>query len=72
MEEKRECDGHCERCNVNQRTYCAAQMAYYNQQEIAEIKDMLLKKDSGEIQTKVGIGNLVKDEDVLDKKNNVL
>lgn len=44
MEEKNEakgCNGHCELCSVNQRTYCAAQMAYYNQQEIAEVKIML-------------------------------
>ena len=35
------CDGHCETCNINQRTYCAAQIAYYNQQEIGEVKRML-------------------------------
>lgn len=35
------CNGRCELCNVNQRTYCAAQMAYYAQQEIYEIKTML-------------------------------
>ena len=35
------CTGRCENCNVNQRTYCAAQMAYYAQQEIAEIKAFL-------------------------------
>ena len=35
------CSGRCENCNVNQRTYCAAQMAYYAQQEIAEIKAVL-------------------------------
>ena len=36
-----QCDGHCETCNINQRTYCASQIAYYNQQEISEIKKML-------------------------------
>ena len=36
-----QCDGHCETCNINQRTYCASQIAYYNQQEIGEIKRML-------------------------------
>ena len=53
MEDKetRTCDGHCDRCNMNQRTYCSAQMAYYNQQEIAEIKAILTKKDSEAIQT---------------------
>ena len=35
------CTGRCENCNVNQRTYCASQMAYYAQQEIAEIKAIL-------------------------------
>ena len=35
------CSGRCENCNLNQRTYCAAQMAYYAQQEIAEIKALL-------------------------------
>lgn len=35
------CTGRCENCNVNQRTYCAAQMAYYAQQDIAEIKAYL-------------------------------
>ena len=34
----KKCDGHCETCNINQRTYCAAQIAYYNQQEINAIK----------------------------------
>lgn len=36
MENK--CSGKCEECSVNQRTYCASQMAYYAQQQIAEIK----------------------------------
>lgn len=36
-----QCDGHCETCNINQRTYCAAQIAYYNQKEIEEIKKMI-------------------------------
>lgn len=37
-EQQKKCDGHCETCNINQRTYCAAQIAYYNQQEINAIK----------------------------------
>lgn len=37
----KKCDGRCETCNINQRTYCSAQIAYYNQQEIAEIKAVL-------------------------------
>lgn len=40
-EQAKKCDGRCETCNVNQRTYCAAQISYYNQQEIAEIKSFL-------------------------------
>ena len=48
------CSGRCEHCNVNQRTYCASQMAYYAQQEIAEIKAFLAsftqkKEDEDEI-----------------------
>lgn len=40
-EQPKKCDGRCETCNINQRTYCAAQMAYYNQQEIASMKAIL-------------------------------
>ena len=50
MENK--CNGRCEECNINQRTYCAAQMAYYAQQEIAEVKAMIStfsKSDESEI-----------------------
>lgn len=46
MENK--CNGRCEECSVNQRTYCASQMAYYAQQEIAAIKAIIVasyKKD---------------------------
>lgn len=39
MENK--CNGRCESCSVNQRTYCAAQMVYYMQEELTEIKSML-------------------------------
>lgn len=48
MENK--CSGRCEECSINQRTYCAAQMAYYAQQEIAEMKAYLaaLKKQEKE------------------------
>ena len=37
-EQQNKCNGRCENCNINQRTYCAAQIAYYNQQEINAIK----------------------------------
>ena len=37
------CDGHCETCNINQRTYCAAQMSYYMQGEISQIKAVLAR-----------------------------
>ena len=40
-EQTKKCDGHCETCNINQRTYCASQMAYYAQQEISEIKSFI-------------------------------
>lgn len=40
-EQPKKCDGRCETCNINQRTYCAAQISYYNQQEIAVIKSFL-------------------------------
>ena len=36
------CSGRCENCSVNQRTYCASQMAYYAQQEMNEIKAYLI------------------------------
>lgn len=46
MEKK--CDGRCETCSVNQRTYCAAQMAYFVQQEIAEVKAMIADMNKSE------------------------
>lgn len=39
----KKCDGHCETCNINQRTYCASQMAYYLQGEISQIKTVLAR-----------------------------
>lgn len=45
--EKKGCTGHCEDCNINQRTYCAAQMAYYNQEEISQIKAVLADMNKG-------------------------
>lgn len=45
----KKCDGHCETCNINQRTYCAAQMAYYAQGEISQIKAVLARlEDKGD------------------------
>lgn len=45
----KKCDGHCETCNINQRTYCAAQMAYYLQGEISQIKAILARlEDKGD------------------------
>lgn len=41
--EVQKCDGHCETCNINQRTYCAAQMSYYMQSEIGQIKAVLAR-----------------------------
>ena len=45
--EKKGCTGHCEDSNINQRTYCAAQMAYYNQEEISQIKAVLADMNKG-------------------------
>lgn len=42
-EQPKKCDGHCETCNINQRTYCASQMAYYLQGEISQIKAVLAR-----------------------------
>lgn len=44
--EQKSCNGRCEMCSVNQRTYCASQMAYYNQQEISEIKAILERQNT--------------------------
>ena len=45
----KKCDGHCETCNINQRTYCASQMAYYLQGEISQIKAVLARlEDKGD------------------------
>ena len=42
-EQPKKCDGRCETCNINQRTYCASQMAYYLQGEISQIKAVLAR-----------------------------
>ena len=47
----KECSGRCEMCNINQRTYCSAQKAYYLEQELIEIKALLTSKDNGVIET---------------------
>ena len=45
----KKCDGHCETCNINQRTYCASQMVYYLQGEISQIKAILARlEDKGD------------------------
>ena len=45
-EQPKKCDGHCETCNINQRTYCASQMAYYLQGEISQIKAILARLEA--------------------------
>ena len=48
MAEEKKCTGRCEMCSPNQRTYCAAQKMYYLEQDMAEIKNLLVsgaKKD---------------------------
>jgi hypothetical protein len=49
MAEEKKCTGRCEMCSPNQRTYCAAQKAYYIEQDMAEIK-ALLKRNAGEVE----------------------
>lgn len=52
MAEERKCNGRCEQCSPNQRTYCAAQKALYMEQDVAEIKAMLqamVQNNGGEI-----------------------
>ena len=49
MAEEKKCTGRCEICSPNQRTYCAAQKAYYIEQDMAEIK-ALLKRNAGEVE----------------------
>lgn len=52
MAEEKKCTGRCELCTPNQRTYCAAQKAYYMEQDIAEIKS-LLRMSAGDVDTLV-------------------
>ena len=68
-EQPKKCDGRCETCNINQRTYCAAQIAYYNQQEIAEIKSVLgdfCKRGEESIILKEKSGNIEDSEDEIE------
>lgn len=63
------CTGHCERCSVNQRTYCAAQRSYFLELEITEIKSMLQQKDVGEISTIYSRSMSVTSESIVDENN---
>lgn len=63
------CTGHCERCSVNQRTYCAAQRSYFLEQEIIEIKSILQQKDAGEISTIYSRSMSVTSESIVDENN---
>lgn len=45
MAEEKRCTGRCEMCTPNQRTYCAAQKAYYMEQDIADIKRLLISQN---------------------------
>lgn len=40
---KKDCDKNCKTCQIQQQSYCAAQMACNNQDEIASIKQLLQK-----------------------------
>lgn len=44
MAEVNKCTGRCEMCTPNQRSYCAAQKAYYLEQDMAEIKQLLIAR----------------------------
>lgn len=44
MADERKCTGRCEMCSPNQRSYCAAQKAYYLEQDMAEIKQLLIAR----------------------------
>ena len=61
MENK--CNGKCEECSVNQRTYCASQMAYYAQQQIAEIKAAIVAMGRKEDDCIVVLRNEEADDD---------
>lgn len=63
------CTGHCEKCSVNQRTYCAAQRSYFLEQEIIEIKSMLRQKDVDEIATIRSRSMSVTSENILNENN---
>ena len=63
MEDNKElkgCNGRCETCSINQRSYCSAQKAYYIEQDLLEIKQMLKVKNEGVIET------IIVKEDVKD------
>lgn len=64
MDENKRCNGKCENCDINQRTYCAAQRAYYNQMDIAEIKAILMRKDNSPIET------IITNESVVESQEN--
>ncbi|MBR0544535.1 MAG: hypothetical protein IIW98_08855 [Bacteroidaceae bacterium] len=52
--EERLCNGRCEMCSLNQRTYCSAQKMLFVEQDVAEIKALLIeitKNNGGEITT---------------------
>jgi hypothetical protein len=51
--EERVCNGRCEMCSMNQRTYCAAQKVLFLEQDMAEVKAMLqaMQNNGGEITT---------------------
>ena len=47
------CSGHCENCNINQRTYCSAQKMYYIEQDLIELRTMIMNNNNGDINTLV-------------------
>ena len=64
------CDGHCEKCSINQRSYCAAQLAYYNMQEIMAIRADLAKKNQDSELTLISNGDMPSEAINTNEENN--
>lgn len=65
------CTGHCENCDLYQRSYCASQISLYNQQEIAEIKATQENILSLLEEIKTKEGNLITISKSVEKNNSV-
>lgn len=63
MADEKKCTGRCELCSPNQRSYCAAQKAYFMEQDVAEIKRLLAGRENGAITTIVAKENIELEEE---------